>query len=73
MPNDLCQCSHWGVLTKGRIKVRTKQGDETHEATQTFCGAPGHAPEALEVSECVEFSPTKELHEALDRVKAQSG
>ncbi len=73
MPDDLCQCPHWGFLAKGRVKLRTKQGEETYEAGQAFYWAPGHAPEALEDSEFMEFSPTKELGEVLAHAKAQLG
>ncbi|MEU7134087.1 hypothetical protein [Streptomyces sp. NPDC046261] len=73
LPYDLCQCPHWGFLTKGRIKLRTRQGEETYEAGQAFYWAPGHAPEALEDSEFMEFSPTKELDQVIAHAKAQLG
>lgn len=71
-PDDLCQCPHWGYLLKGRLKMRTKGGDEVYEAGQAFYWSPGHAPEALEDCEYVDFSPTKEFNEVIDHVKAQS-
>jgi hypothetical protein len=72
-PDDLCQCPHWGYLLKGRLKMRTKSGDEVYEAGQAFYWAPGHAPEALEDCEYIDFSPTKEFNEVIDHVKAQLG
>ncbi|MBO0656792.1 hypothetical protein J1792_29845 [Streptomyces triculaminicus] len=71
LPDDLCQCPHWGFLTKGRIKLRTAEGEETYEAGQLYYWPPGHAPEALEDSEFAEFCPTKELEEVIAHVKAQ--
>ncbi|MEN8655671.1 hypothetical protein ABCR94_35135 [Streptomyces sp. 21So2-11] len=72
-PDDLCQCPHWGYLLKGRLKMRTADGEEIYEAGQAFYWAPGHAPEALEDCEYVDFSPTKEFNEVIDHIKAQMG
>ena len=58
LPDDLCQCPHWGYVLSGRLKLRTKDGEEFFEAGQAFYWSPGHAPMALEDSEYVEFSPT---------------
>ena len=69
-PDDLCQCPHWGYLLKGRLKMRTKTGDEIYEAGQAFYWAPGHAPEAVEDCEYVDFSPSKEFDEVIDHVKS---
>ena len=66
-------CPHWGYLLKGRLKMRTKGGEEIYEAGQAFYWAPGHAPEALEDCEYIDFSPTKEFNEVIDHVKAQMG
>ncbi|MFI1352564.1 hypothetical protein ACH4TV_03070 [Streptomyces sp. NPDC020898] len=73
MPDDLCQCPHWGYLFSGRLKMRTQQGDEIYEAGQAFYWAPGHAPEALEDCEYIDFSPTKEFNEVIGHVKSQLG
>ncbi len=71
LPDDLCQCPHWGYLLKGRVKMRTKDGDEVYEAGQSFYWPPGHAPEALEDSEYVDFSPTDEFNEVIDHIRSQ--
>ncbi len=71
LPDDLCQCPHWGHLLSGRLKMHTGNGAETYEAGQSFYWAPGHAPEALEDSEYVEFSPGRELDEVINHVKSQ--
>jgi hypothetical protein len=71
LPDDLCQCPHWGYLLKGRVKMHTRHGDEVYEAGQAFYWAPGHAPEALEDSEYVDFSPTDEFCHVIDHIKAK--
>ena len=73
MPDDLCQCPHWGYLLKGRLKMRTKQGEEVYEAGQAFYWSPGHAPVALEDTEYVDFSPTAEFQQVIDHIKSQGG
>ncbi|MEV5238243.1 hypothetical protein AB0K89_03800 [Streptomyces cinnamoneus] len=73
LPDDLCQCPHWGLLLKGRVRMRTKGGEETYEAGQAFYWSPGHAPEMVEDTEFVDFSPTGELDKVMGHVKTQMG
>ncbi|MFG2682112.1 hypothetical protein [Streptomyces sp. NPDC048392] len=73
MTDDLCPCPHWGYLLKGRLKMHTKDGEEMYEAGEAFYWAPGHAPEALEDCEYVDFSPTQEFDEVIDHVRTQLG
>ncbi|MEU4795361.1 hypothetical protein [Streptomyces sp. NPDC023327] len=73
LAGDLCPCPHWGYLFKGRLKMRTPEGDEVYEAGQAFYWPPGHAPVALEDCEYVDFSPTKDFNEVIEHIKAQGG
>lgn len=68
LPDDLCQCPHWGYMLKGRVRVRLKSGEETYEAGQPFFTPPGHAPVAIEDSEYVEFAPTLELAKVIQHI-----
>ena len=61
LPDDLCPCPHWGYLFKGRLTMKTHDGDEVYEAGQGFYWPPGHAPAALEDCEYMDFSPTQEF------------
>jgi hypothetical protein len=61
LPGDLCPCPHWGYMLKGRVMMRTEDGEEIDEAGQAFYWPPSHAPVALEDSEYVDFSPTEEF------------
>ena len=67
-PHDLCPCPHWGYMLKGRVRMHTPDGEQTYEAGQAFYWGPGHAPEALEDSEYVDFSPTDELTPVLEHI-----
>ncbi|MGW0864539.1 hypothetical protein [Streptomyces sp. NPDC002611] len=73
LPDDACQCPHWGYVLKGRIRMRTASGEEEYEAGQAYYWPPGHVPLALADSELVEFSPTDEFKQVIEHVVAQSG
>jgi hypothetical protein len=61
LPDDLCQCPHWGYVMKGRLRVWTASGASEVTVGQAFYWPPGHAPEALEDAEFLEISPTDQL------------
>jgi len=71
LPDDLCQCPHWGYMLKGRVRMHTVDGHQDYAAGDSFYWAPGHAPEALEDSEYVDFSPTDEFNLVLDHLRGQ--
>jgi len=71
LPGDLCQCPHWGYMLKGRLRMKTAEGDQVFEAGDAFYWGPGHAPEALEDCEYVDFSPTAEFEPVLDHLTGQ--
>ena len=68
LPGDSCQCPHWGYMIKGRVRMRTAEGEQVYEAGQAFYWGPGHTPEALEDSEYIDISPTAELEDVLAHV-----
>jgi hypothetical protein len=72
LTDDSCQCPHWGYILKGRVQMRTKDGDMVYEAGQAVYWAPGHVPVALEDSEYVDFSPTAEFNQVVDHIRAQA-
>jgi hypothetical protein len=49
--------------------MHTKSGTSDYVAGQAFYWAPGHAPEAVEDSEYVDFSPTQEFKEVIDHIR----
>ena len=65
LPDDRCQCAHWGYVIKGKLTFRTADGDETFEAGDAYYVGPGHTPILYAGTEVVEFSPTNELQETL--------
>jgi hypothetical protein len=64
LPDDRCQCPHWGYVLKGRLVYRFGDREETFAAGDAFYAPPGHVPVQHEPgTEIVQFSPTEELHE----------
>jgi len=61
LPDDRCQCPHWGYLFSGQLTVEYADRTEVIEAGEAFYMPPGHAPAATAGSEFVQFSPTAEL------------
>ena len=61
LPNDQCQCPHWGYVFKGRLTWSFSDREEVYEAGDAFYVPPGHTPKADAGSEFVQFSPADEL------------
>jgi hypothetical protein len=62
LPDDRCQCPHWGYVLKGRLTYRVADGEETYEAGDAFYQPPGHVPVKHEPgTQIVQFSPAEEL------------
>ena len=58
LPDDRCQCTHWGYVLSGRITFKYADHDETYEAGNAYYAPPGHTPVVYAGTELVEFSPT---------------
>jgi hypothetical protein len=65
LPDDRCQCPHWGYVIKGKLVFKTANGDETFETGDAYYVGPGHTPILFAGTEVVEFSPTGELQDTL--------
>jgi hypothetical protein len=62
LPDDRCQCPHWGYVVTGSVTFRFPDHDEVYAAGDAFYTPPGHIPVKHEPgSEIVMFSPAEEL------------
>jgi hypothetical protein len=68
LPDDRCQCPHWGYVLKGKMTFRFADREETYEAGDAFYAPAGHTPVMFAGCEIVEFSPTAELAKTMDVV-----
>jgi cupin domain len=62
LPEDSCQCPHWGYVLKGRLTYRVGDSEEVFTAGDAFYLPPGHIPIGNEPgSEFLQFSPAEQL------------
>jgi hypothetical protein len=66
LPDDMCQCPHYGYVLKGRMRVRYADREEVVEAGDAYYMAPGHAPVMEAGTEVVEFSPADEYRKTME-------
>jgi hypothetical protein len=70
LPEDRCQCPHWGVVQNGRITFRWADHEETYGAGDAYYASPGHLPLIAAGTSLVEFSPTEALQQTMAVLKA---
>ncbi|GAB4006859.1 cupin domain-containing protein [Nocardioides ultimimeridianus] len=70
LPDDRCQCPHWGVVQSGQITFRWADHEETYGAGDAYYAAPGHLPLIAAGTSVVEFSPTDALGATMAAIEA---
>src|SRR5690606_32194259 len=70
LPDDRCQCRHWGVVQSGQITFQWADDEETYGAGDAYYAPPGHLPIMTAGTSLIEFSPTAELNETMAVVEA---
>jgi len=73
LPGNRCQCPHWGMLLKGRIRILYADREEIISAGQAYYLPPGHNLVVEQDCELVELSPTAEYEKTLQAVARNSG
>lgn len=74
LPQNLCQCPHWGKVLKGSIHVRYADGqEEVVRAGDVYYWPPGHTVWVDEDYESVEFSPSGPMNEVIAHLKSKIG
>jgi hypothetical protein len=64
LPDDRCQCPHWGYVVSGAMTFAYANREETYAAGDAFYAPPGHVPVRNEPgTEILMFSPAGELRE----------
>lgn len=72
LPNDLCQCPHWGTVVKGSIHVTYADGtEETVNAGDVYYWPPGHTVRVDEDYEAIEFSPSDQMEIVMNHLEAK--
>lgn len=65
LPDDRCQCPHWGYVLSGRVDFRFADRNESYEVGDAYYAPPGHTPIFSAGTEIIEFSPTDGLRETV--------
>jgi len=60
LPDDRCQCPHWGYIVSGRVRLVYADHEEVVAAGDAYYLAPGHTTVFEEDTVVVEFSPRGE-------------
>ena len=69
LPQDHCQCPHWGYVLAGRIHVDYQDGtSEVVEQGDLYYWPPGHTIKVVGDTRYVEFSPAAEIGAVFDHV-----
>jgi hypothetical protein len=65
LPDNRCQCPHWGVVVSGELSLRYADGEEIYRAGDAYVARPGHVPVVTAGTEVIEFNPTDKLAETM--------
>ena len=68
LPDDRCQCPHWGHVLKGRLRVLYSDHDEVICAKEVFYLPPGHIAVVEEECEMSQFSLKSEYQKTMEVV-----
>lgn len=74
LPNDLCQCPHWGYVIDGEITLRYADGhQETSRAGEMYYWPAGHTGWTDSGVKFVEISPVNEVRTVMEHIAAKIG
>ena len=68
LPDDRCQCPHFGYVIRGKVTFKFADRDETYETGDAYYAPAGHTPVLYDGTEVVEFSPTEDLGRTMEVV-----
>jgi hypothetical protein len=69
LPDDRCQCPHWGYVLKGRLRYVFADHEEVYNTGDAYFAPAGHTPILEAGCEYVEFSPTDQLAKTMEVVE----
>ena len=67
LPENLCQCPHWGYLLKGKAQLTLADGRQfIINEGDLYYAPPGHQIYALEDFENIEFNPAEAARKTME-------
>ena len=74
LPDDRCQCDHWGYVFKGSFRATYTDGsEEVVRAGEAYHLRPGHFVQTLEPVEVIELSPVEEHDRTMATIARNMG
>ena len=69
LPDDHCQCDHWGYVFSGSFRAMLSDGSEyVVSAGEAYHLPPGHRIQTIDAVELIEFSPKDEHARTMEQV-----
>jgi hypothetical protein len=69
LPDDRCNCPHWGYVFTGKLTFDLGDREEVYEAGDAFYLSDAHVPHAEPGTEYLQFSPAEELQAVSDTMR----
>ncbi len=66
LPDDRCQCAHWGYIQSGTMRVHGADGTRDYDTGESYHWAPGHNLEAVTDAEYLEITKSEEYDALMD-------
>jgi hypothetical protein len=66
LPDDRCQCPHWGYVVRGQLRVVYADHEEVLKAGDAYYMSPGHTTAFDADTEVVELSPLGLYQETME-------
>jgi len=66
LPDNRCQCPHWGYVLKGQVRILYSDHEETLRAGDAYYLPPGHHAIYAAGTETLEFSPNEPFQETME-------
>jgi hypothetical protein len=68
LPDDRCQCPHWGYVQQGQLHFMFADHEEVYHAGDVYYAAPGHTPVIGADTEYVQLSPTEPFEQVTEAI-----
>jgi hypothetical protein len=69
LPDNRCQCPHWGYVVKGTVRFRFPNREEAFHAGEAYYAEPGHTPILEAGTVYVEFSPKDKIRKTFEVIE----
>ena len=74
LPDDACQCPHWGYVIKGAVHVRYTDGtEEVNDAGTAFYWPAGHTAWVEQDTTFIDFNPEEEHKKVTEHIARKTG